>query len=224
MSLLSLKNITKYYNSPTSSQEKILILDNIDWSVQENTFTAITGKSGSGKSTLFNLISSLDSPNKGEIFFESLSLFKSSAEEISHYRNQLIGLIFQQYNLLMDFTALENVLMPSLILGKKNKKRGKELLEEMGLKDRLNHYPYQLSGGEQQRVGIARALMNSPPLILADEPTGNLDEESSFLIQEKLSLLPLSHKVTLIAVTHDISWAEKAEEHWKLKNNKLVKV
>lgn len=224
MNIISLKNITKYYDDTLYTSKKLMILENVDWNLKKNSFTAITGKSGSGKSTLFNLISTLDSANKGEILFNNLNILKSSEEEISYYRNKSIGLIFQQYNLLMDFTALDNVLMPSLILGEKNKKRAMDLLEEMGLKERLYHYPYQLSGGEQQRVGIARSLINSPTLILADEPTGNLDEESSFLVQEKLSSLPSIHNVTLLAVTHDLKWANKAEEHWQLQNRGLVKL
>lgn len=223
MSLLTLKNITKYYYT-LYKRENLLILEDINWELKENSFTAITGKSGSGKSTLFNLISTLDSPNQGEILFDSLNILKAKEEEISQYRNESIGLIFQQYNLLMDFTALENVLMPSLILGEKNEKRAKELLEEMGLKERIHHYPYQLSGGEQQRVCIARSLINRPKLILADEPTGNLDEENSYHVQKMLSSLPLLHKVTLLAVTHDLKWANQAEEHWQLENKKLVKI
>ena len=176
MNILSMKNVTKTYES---GRDTLLILDDISFDVAPGESLVITGESGSGKSTLLNLIGGLDLPDSGDILSCDWALTEKSEMELSRYRSEKTGFIFQFHYLLKDFTALENIMMPGRILGLKKKdvlNRAEDLLEKVGLARRGLHYPGQLSGGERQRIALARALMNRPPLILADEPTGSLDE------------------------------------------------
>lgn len=212
------KNVFKNYKDPHNDYLSIPVLKNISWEIPKGSFTSITGKSGSGKSTLFNLLGGLDRPTKGEVISCGYPLHKIDEEKISFYRNRKIGLVFQQHYLLKDFSVLENVFIPSLISQNFNKKRAKELLEIVGLKERMHHYPYQLSGGEAQRACLARSLINQPEIILADEPTGNLDEQNAQLVQELLISLKKTFNTTLIVVTHDKSWALQADFCYNIEN------
>ena len=201
--VLQLINIDKSYG------EKIVtkVLNNINLTFYEGEFTAIIGQSGSGKSTLLNIIGSLDKPTSGDILFRGDNISHFTNNEMANFRNRSIGFIFQFHFLLPEFTVLENVLMPTWIKygydTEKDKERALELLEYVGLKDFINRNSNNLSGGQQQRVAIARALMNNSDIILADEPTGNLDSESSKQIYNLLREINIKFKTTFIIVTHD---------------------
>ncbi len=197
--LISLKNISKLYNGG-----QIKALDNITLSILQGEFVSIVGPSGSGKSTLLNIMSGLDKPTKGEVFFKNNKI--NSNKDWIDIRSKKIGFVFQKFNLLPTFTALENVEIPMFGVVNSSKKRrlkATELLCQVGLKDRLNHYSSELSGGEQQRVAIARSLSNSPDIIFADEPTGNLDSETSKSIIRLLLDIHLKFNRTLVIVTHN---------------------
>jgi len=218
-----MKNVTKTYQS---GDDTLLILDQVDFAVDEGENIVITGESGSGKSTLLNLIGGLDAPDEGEIFACSQKLTSFGETVLSKFRNEKTGFIFQFHYLLKDFTALENVMMPGRIRGDKQKillSRAGELLEKVGLSDRKDHYPGQLSGGERQRVALARALMNAPPLILADEPTGSLDEKNSRLVEDLLFHLTEESGTTLILVTHDPALAARAGKRYHLHAGSLTR-
>jgi lipoprotein-releasing system ATP-binding protein len=223
MSVLSMHNVTKTYKS---GEDILLIIDKVDFSVESGESVVITGESGSGKSTFLNLIGGLDSPDEGDIYAGSLKLTGSGETVLSRYRNEQTGFIFQFHYLLKDFTALENVMMPGRIRGL-NKKvlsaRAEELLDRVGLGGRRDHYPGQLSGGERQRVAMARALMNEPPLILADEPTGSLDEKNSRVVEDLLFQLCREAGTTLIMVTHDQLLASRGSRQYKLHAGSLIK-
>lgn len=222
---IELIGISKTFPSAGKGSEELLILDKIDLKAQEGTSTAIIGKSGSGKSTLLQIAGGLDSPSEGQVICSGTDFSSLNEKEKAEHRNKHIGFIFQANLLLEDFTALENVLMPSLIGGSKEnecKRRAIDLLEMTGLKDRLNHYPSQLSGGEKQRIAICRALMNNPELILADEPTGSLDEENASQIEELLLSLVKSQHKSLLLVTHNNDFANKCDYVYLLSNRKLT--
>ena len=217
-----MKNVTKTYKS---GRDTLLILDDICLEVPTGESLVITGESGSGKSTLLNLIGGLDIPDRGEILSCDWSLTKRGELELSRYRNEKTGFIFQFHYLLKDFTALENIMMPGRILGLKKRDvqtRAETLLKKVGLKDRGSHYPGQLSGGERQRIALARALMNKPPLVLADEPTGSLDEKNSLVVEDLLFDLAEQENTTLILVTHDTALAERGARRLHLHGGRLV--
>jgi lipoprotein-releasing system ATP-binding protein len=208
--IIQCRSISKTYYD---GSRELRILRGVDLDVYESEVMAISGPSGVGKSTLLHLIGTLDKPTGGEILFRGQSLVKMSRREINRVRNEEIGFVFQFYHLLPEFTALENVMMPALVRGVSKRKvraRAEELLEKVCLKERMTHKPGQLSGGEQQRVAIARALFNKPSLILADEPTGNLDEDTGVEIMRLLWDLNKSDKLTLVLVTHDDQLAATA--------------
>ena len=217
--ILILSNLVKTFES---SNEKLLILDNLSFEISKPQKIVITGESGAGKSTLLNIIAGLDSFNSGEIYAKDYEVHKLDEEALSNYRMNYLGLIFQFHYLLKDFSALENVMLPALIA--EAKMRAMELLDDVKLSNRINHYPSQLSGGERQRVAVARALINSPNLILADEPTGNLDKNNAQLVKELLFSVVNKHKKTLILVTHDIDIAKSAEVWFSLEAGKLKKI
>ncbi len=199
MDLISLKNISRFYND-----HKIRALNNITLSIPQGEFVSIIGPSGSGKSTLLNIMSGLDKPTHGEVSFKNEKI--ESNKSWTDIRSKNIGFIFQKFNLLPTFTALENVEIPMFGVIKNSKiRRSKatKLLCQMGLKDRLHHFQSELSGGEQQRVAIARSLANSPDMIFADEPTGNLDSKTSESIINLLLDIHLKHNTTLVIVTHN---------------------
>lgn len=188
------------------------ILKGLDFEVYAGEAVCILGTSGAGKSTFLHILGTLDKPNSGQVIWNGEDLFSKNDEDLSRLRNEKIGFVFQFHHLLQEFTALENVMMPGRIAGMAPnhcRARASELLELMGMSHRLAHYPSELSGGEQQRVSIARALFNRPQVLLADEPTGNLDTENSLRIQELFFDLKKQMNLTLIAVTHDVGFAMK---------------
>lgn len=221
--ILKLENVEKKYSG---SVEELHIINNLSFSVEEGEFISILGRSGSGKSTLLNIMGLLDRVDGGKIFIGGQEVDKLSEEERDKIKNQMIGFVFQFHYLLPEFTALENVMLPALLNNFDEKleieKRAKELLEKVGLGERENHKPSQLSGGEKQRVAIARALINSPKILLADEPTGNLDEETSEMIFKILKDINKNEKQTIIVVTHSKDLAEISDKQLYLKKGVLV--
>lgn len=208
--LLSAKNVTKSY---TLGKRSLEVLRGVSLDVARGDFLALRGASGAGKSTLLHLFGGLDAPNSGEIWFGDRNLAQLSPSDIAVMRNTRVGFIFQSYHLLPELDALENVCLPARMSRKPAadaERRGRELLARVGLSARLDHKPYELSGGEQQRVAIARALMNEPELILADEPTGNLDSHTGAEIVDLLVSLRAEKNTTLIIATHDASVAARA--------------
>ena len=194
--------------------EKLEILKGVNFSMEEGELVALTGSSGSGKSTFLNLVGMLDTPTSGEILFKGKALSKFNDSERDRYHRVQVGFVFQFHHLLSEFTAIENVCVPGRILGtseKECRERAAMLLETVGLKDRLKHLPRELSGGERQRVAIARALMNHPDLVLADEPSGNLDEANSAMLNELIGELNEKFNQAFLIVTHDEKLASFAK-------------
>jgi lipoprotein-releasing system ATP-binding protein len=215
-------NIEKDFNDGTRT---LRILRGLDLAVKEGEILAICGPSGVGKSTLLHIMGTLDNPTGGEVRFRGTPFQKMSRGTVNKLRNEQIGFVFQFYHLLPEFTALENVMMPVLIHGKSRKEcrpRAEELLIRVGLEDRMTHKPGRLSGGEQQRVAIARALFNKPSVVLADEPTGNLDENTGEGITELLFDLNARDGVTLVLVTHDETLAHRATRWVLMHDGKAV--
>lgn len=200
-------------------------LRGIDLKIMPNEFVSIVGPSGSGKSTLLGLIGGLDTPTRGTVAIDGIDISRMSEDRLTEIRNEKIGFIFQFFNLIPTLTALENVMLPIQFARKpqfKADKRAKELLELLGLQDRMNHRPSELSGGQQQRVAIARALANDPPLLLADEPTGNLDQESGELVLKTLREIRTQSHSTIVIVTHDPELAKQTERVLTLVDGKLI--
>lgn len=220
--LLKLENITKIYKT---NVEEIKILDNISMSISKGDLISIQGKSGSGKTTLLNILGLLDSDFQGNIYIDDKIPENVTKAEL---RSKNIGFVFQFHYLLSEFTALENIMLPALESAKYTKQeietKAKELLELVDLKNRANHYPNELSGGEKQRIAIARALINEPKIILADEPTGNLDEYNSKKINELFIKINQDKKQSIIIVTHSKELADIAKIKYKVENYKLVKL
>lgn len=219
---LELRKINKIYKGKT---ENIHILKDLDLKVSEGEFISILGKSGSGKSTLLNVIGMLDSIDNGEIFIEEKKIDRGNEKEIDEIKNKKIGFVFQFHYLLPEFTALENVMLPALLKGEDKKKaeeKAKKLLEEVGLGERLHHKPSELSGGEKQRAAISRALINDPEILLADEPTGNLDEETSNNIHNLFKRINVKKKQTIIVVTHSRELSNITDKKYYLRGGKLV--
>jgi lipoprotein-releasing system ATP-binding protein len=221
---LLLEKVDKQFEN---GRESLDVLKGIDLRVAEATSIVVTGGSGSGKSTLLNLIAGLDGPSSGSIRVGDYLVSESTEAELTRYRRACLGLIFQFHYLLREFDALENVMIPALISGRPPREARREagrLLEEVGLAERKSHFPVQLSGGERQRVAVARALVNSPPLILADEPTGNLDEQNAALVAGLLFSLVKKHGVTLVLVTHDPGLAAMGDQRYKLHGGSLSRL
>lgn len=217
-SLLSAKNIYKSYPQGSSELE---ILKGVSLDIQVGDAIGIVGSSGSGKSTLLQILGTLDRPNQGELIYQDKNLFDLSDEEVSLFRNQTMGFVFQFHHLLSELTALENVLLPCRIANQNVERAAdyaKEILNMLGLGDRIHHYPNQLSGGELQRAAIARALIRQPKIIFADEPTGNLDSINSRKIQELFFLIREQLKISLVIVTHDLHFAQKFPKVMHLKD------
>lgn len=220
--LLSIRKLTKSYKIVKRTLE---VLRGVDLEIARGEFLALRGASGAGKSTLLHLVGGLDSPNSGEIIFDGKNVAQFSENDLTHFRNRRVGFIFQSYHLLPELNALENVCLPSRIArltAADAEKRGYELLELVGLKDRIEHKPYELSGGEQQRVAIARALIAEPELILADEPTGNLDSHTGAEIIELLKSLCVKREATLVIATHDAKVATCAQRVVELVDGRIA--
>lgn len=222
--VISIKNVKKYYKIEDNI---IKALDGVDIKINKGEFVAIMGPSGSGKSTCVNMIGSLDKPTSGEIFLDGKNIAEMSDNSLAQLRGKKIGFIFQQFNLIPNLTALENVSLPLLFQGIDDFKRtqkAKQVLEIVGLSDRMNHYPNQLSGGQQQRVAIARSLANDPDVILADEPTGNLDSKTGDIVMEFLDEMHNKGR-TIVIVTHDANLAQKhAQKIYWMKDGKIEKI
>jgi putative ABC transport system ATP-binding protein len=219
--IIKMVNITKVY---TGADVGTTALNDIDLVVKKGDFLAITGRSGSGKSTLMHVIGLLDTPTSGTYFLNGTDVSKLGEDEQAFQRNKEIGFVFQQFNLLPKISALENVILPAIYAGTNAKERTEkavELLTELGLEDHLNKRPNQMSGGQQQRVAIARALMNNPELILADEPTGNLDTKSGEDVINTLKQLNKEGK-TIVLITHEHDIAMQAKKILHLEDGKLV--
>lgn len=223
--LLELKNVGKKYETP-SGREYLTVLENVSLKVRQGESLAIVGPSGSGKSTLLNIMGALDKPTSGEVFFQGESLVDLDDAALSRIRNREIGFVFQLHHLLPQCTALENVLIPTIPLRRKEESRdvvdrANRLLERIGLGERRDYFPAQLSGGEMQRVAVARALINRPKLILADEPTGSLDQESAKNLGRLMVEINNEEGTALITVTHSHDFARLMEKVWKLRDGTL---
>ncbi len=221
--LIKLEKIFKTYQL---GKTDIAVLKGLDLNIREGSFAVILGPSGSGKSTLLNIVGLLDTPDAGKVFFKGRDTSHLSGDDLAEIRGGSIGFVFQQFNLLSNLTALENVMIPMLfqdIEEKKRVARAENLLSSMGLAERLDHRPSEMSGGEQQRVAIARSLANQPDVIVADEPTGNLDSTTGKIIMEILIDLHKKEKKTIIVVTHDPTIADYGEETIRIKDGMLLK-
>src|SRR6478735_1149201 len=218
--VLQAENLTKIYKS---AEKDLTVLDNVSFSAEQGTSLSIIGPSGSGKTTLLGLCAGLDVPSSGAISLMGFKLNAMSEDDRAYVRNQFVGFVFQNFQLLSTLTALENVMVPLELRGEKNiSSKAKELFSRVGLADRLHHYPSQLSGGEQQRVAIARAFIVKPRILFADEPTGNLDEENAQQVTELLFEMNSQEKTTLILVTHNLELAQKTERILQMKGGHLV--
>ncbi len=221
MSSIVLRGVSKDFRSGT---EVIRVLDSIDLTVDSGASVGISGESGSGKSTLLNLIAGLDEPTSGMIDVFGTKVNGAAEDDLTDYRRHTVGLVFQFHYLLRDFTAEENVMMPALMRGVPRAvatDRARVLLDRVGLGDRLTHDPVQLSGGERQRVAIARALINEPKVLLADEPTGNLDERNSRIAEDMLFELVDEERTTLLLVTHDTALADRCARRLVLEGGRV---
>ena len=219
--ILSIKNLEKVY---VTDSERLTVLKGLNLSVEEASKIAIVGESGSGKSTLLNIIGGIDNASSGTVKAGDWEVTALSEAKMSEYRSHFLGLIFQFHYLLKDFTAMENVYMPALIAGADKKEaveKAKQLLSDVGVADRMDHLPSQLSGGERQRVAVARALVNDPKLILADEPTGNLDPANAEKIGSLLFSMADKYKKTLILVTHDMKLASNGDKKFSIVEGRL---
>ena len=219
MEILKVENLTKIYGKGTT---KVTALDNVSFSVEKGEFVAIVGASGSGKSTLLHLLGGVDRPTSGKVFIDGNDIYKMNDDNLAIFRRRQIGLIYQFYNLIPILNVEENITLPSDLDNKKvDDKKLNELLETLGLKNRRKHLPNELSGGQQQRTSIGRALITDPSLVLADEPTGNLDSKAS---DEIVSLLKTSNKKynqTIIMITHDLEIAKNADRIITIEDGKL---
>lgn len=221
MEILKIENLTKVYGK---GENEVKAVDNISFSVEKGEFLAIIGPSGSGKSTLLHIIGGVDRPTSGKVWMNGQDVYAQNEDQLAIFRRRQVGLIYQFYNLIPVLNVVENITLPVLMDGRKvNEERLNELLQTLSLENRKNNLPNQLSGGQQQRVSIGRALMNAPAVVLADEPTGNLDSKNS---QEILELLKYSNKKygqTLIIITHDESIALQADRVISIEDGKISK-
>ncbi len=220
MSILRVENLTKSYKN---GGHTLTVLENVSFALQPGDTLAIVGSSGSGKTTLLGLCAGLDRATSGSVYLNEICLDNLSEDRRAAVRNQHVGFIFQNFQLLPTLTALENVMVPMELRGLRNARpQAQELLGRVGLGDRGHHYPSQLSGGEQQRVSLARAFSNRPQLLFADEPTGNLDDETSHTVENLLFDLNREHGTTLVLVTHDLELAAKTRRIIRIKGGKVL--
>ncbi len=216
--MIDISNINKRYGT-------LQVLDNVNVTINRGELVTIVGPSGAGKTTLLQIVGTLDSPDSGKVFYEGIDVLQLKDRDLAHFRNQNIGFVFQFHQLLPEFTTLENVAIPALIGGMKQKdadKRAKELLDYMGLAERLNHKPSELSGGERQRVAVARALVNHPSVVLADEPSGSLDTQNKQDLHRLFFRLREEMKQTFVIVTHDESLAGDADRVLYMRDGRIV--
>jgi putative ABC transport system ATP-binding protein len=221
MSQIVLRSVSRTY---TMGKETISALDSVNLEIKEGEFLAIMGPSGSGKSTFANVIGGLDKPTAGDVLVDGECINKLNDKYLSSYRNKKVGFVFQSFNLLPTYSALENVMIPLVLTGESSsirKQKANDCLKIVGLENRADHKPYQLSGGERQRVSIARALVNDPQIIIADEPTGNLDTKKSEEIIQLLKNLNRKKKITVIVITHDPNVAKQADRTLLIKDGRL---
>ncbi len=219
--IITIQGLEKTY---TDSMQSLTILHDVDMTVEKGKKVIILGESGSGKSTLLNIIAGLDGATKGTVQVGDFTVSNLVEKELAEYRSKFLGLIFQFHYLLKDFTALENVYLPLYMIGEKKKiaiEKAKTLLCDVGLEDRMNHLPSQLSGGEKQRAAVARSLIHNPELILADEPTGNLDPENAKLISDMLFELVEKYNKTLLLVTHEMSLCDRGDVRCRIKQGRV---
>ena len=222
--MLRVENLTKIFRS---GEQEVRVLDGLTLEVHQGELLALVGRSGSGKTTLLHLLAALDTPTAGEIYFGGQSLGALNFEEQAEYRNRQIGFVWQMHHLLPEFSALENVMLPQLIAGsdfEKAQGRARELLAEVGLENALGRRTGELSGGEQQRVALARALVNKPALLLADEPTGNLDHRTAEQVMDLLERLHRVHGLTSVLATHNMELAQRAARTLRLEDGQLTEV
>ncbi len=219
--ILEVNNLTKIYKG---INKDLIVLDDINFSIKAGEIVSIVGPSGSGKTTLLGLCAGLDAPSDGTVMLTGEGISAMSENQKAEVRNRNVGFIFQNFQLLPTLTAIENVMIPLELQGKSKGARdiARDLLSRVGLGDRLTHYPSQLSGGEQQRVSLARAFSNSPKVLFADEPTGNLDEETGEMVEGLLFELNKEKGTTLIIVTHDLELAEKTQRVIQLKGGRII--
>lgn len=220
--VIDVQNVTKELKL---GQHTIHALRGVNMTVDTGEMVSVVGTSGSGKSTLLGIIGGLDTPTKGKVFIDGIDISRMNEDKLTEVRNEKIGFIFQFFNLIPTLTAVENVALPIQFARKTNfnpTRRAKELLDILGLADRMKHRPSQLSGGQQQRVAIARALANEPPILLADEPTGNLDSESSAAVLQALDDVQTKMGTTVVIVTHDLKLAQCADRLLVLKDGQII--
>ena len=220
MKILEVKNLSKNYGKGTTL---VKALDGVSFTVEEGEFVAIVGSSGSGKSTLLHILGAVDKPTSGEVIIGGTSVFKQNDDKLAVFRRRKVGLVYQFYNLIPILNVKENMTLPILLDGKKlDDKYLDELTSTLGLERRVNHLPNELSGGQQQRVSIGRALISRPDIILADEPTGNLDSKASMEIMDLLKLSNKKYHQTIIMITHDMNLAKMADRIITLEDGKIV--
>ena len=218
--MIILQNVTKTVQSGT---EDLTILDDVSFEIPDGQFVAVTGASGSGKSTLLGLIAGLDAPSSGAVLVDGANVTTMNEDELAELRSRKIGFIFQSFHLIPSLTAFENILIPMEIIGVKDAKdRAERLLSDVDLKNRGHHYPTELSGGEQQRIAIARAFANQPKILLADEPTGNLDSKNGNHIFDLMTNLHDQNNISLVLVTHDQNLANRAQRQIILKDGRVL--
>ena len=220
--ILQVKDLHKTYNS--GADDELKVLQGIDLEIRSNETIGIVGVSGSGKSTLLHILASLDHPTSGNVMYKGIDLYGYKDKELSNIRNREFGFVFQFHYLLKELTAFENVLLPSMIGGSEDRERVKYLLDEVGMLPRKDHYPNELSGGELQRIAIARALVNSPTILFADEPTGELDNENGEKIFSLMVDIVDKFGATLVLVTHNSGFASRTEKKYALNFGKLEQI
>ena len=221
MEILKVEHLSKIYGQ---GENEVRALDDVSFSVEKGQFVAIIGPSGSGKSTLLHILGGVDHPTSGKVYLEGQDVFAQNEEQLAIFRRRQVGLIYQFYNLIPVLDVTENITLPVLLDGRKvNRERLQKLLETLNLTDRAHHLPNQLSGGQQQRVSIGRALMNAPAVVLADEPTGNLDSKNSQEIVELLKKSNREYGQTLIVITHDESIALQADRILAIEDGRIIR-
>ncbi len=222
--IIRIRDVKKVYQM---GSESIRAIDGISLNIRQGEVCCLFGKSGSGKSTLLNLIAGLEKPTEGKILFHKKHIERMDEDQLANFRRQYVGFVFQSYNLLPTLTALENVTLPLIFKGvpvKERNERAMEMLKAVGLEERAKHKPFEMSGGQQQRVSIARAFVNEPPVVFADEPTGNLDTKTTYEMMDLITGMANKNNQTLVIVTHDLELAEYADRIVVLQDGKIEKI